>query len=125
MEYVVERLSRGNQRQFALVTGLDPATVNRLVKGVYRLNERQIAAIVAVWPSLNPDFLRGLSEDTGLPDTPRDSLAHQLEMKDLEIEHLKDKVALLTWVLETIVNQSVSTLSTKDVDKIMRKIDEK
>ena len=125
MEYLVTRLSRGNQRQFALVTGIDPATVNRLLKGVYKLNERQIEAIVAVWPSINPDFLRGLSEDTGLPETPRDTFLHQLELKDLEIEHLKDKVSLLTWMLETIVNQSDKKVINNNVDNLLKKIGEK
>ena len=120
MTLLVERLTHGNQRQFATVTGIQHATVNRLCKGIIKLNERYIEQIVSVWPSLNPDFLRGLSEDTGLPETPRESYAHALEMKDLEIEHLKDKISLLTWVLETLIGQQHNK---GIVDNLLKNID--
>ena len=114
MTLLIDRLERGNQRQFASATKIQPATVNRLLKGIVKLNERYIGQIITAYPSVNVDFLRGLSDDTGLPETARESYAHALEMKDLEIKHLKDKIELLTWMLETFANQSVAKDTNND-----------
>lgn len=105
MTLLVDRLEHGNQRQFAFKTKIQPATINRLMKGIVKLNERYIDLILAAYPSVSSDFLHGQSDDTGLPETVRETYAHTIEMKDLEIKHLKDKVELLTWMLENVVKQ--------------------
>lgn len=101
LKLLVSRLTGGNQREFARKCGLQPATVCRLINGSYSMSEKYINKICEGYPSVNADYLRGLSDAPVYDDLSAE------KAKDDEIARLKHENEVLRWVIQQFGNQGV------------------
>lgn len=99
LKEVVRLVSRGSQAAFARLCGLPTASVSRLLSGEYRLTENYIGKICGKVDGLNPDYLRGLSDDMGIRNV---QLTTEDELKSLraEVVELKEEVRMLKWLIK-------------------------
>ena len=98
LKEVVRLVSRGNQAAFSRLCNLPTASLSRLLSGEYRLTENYIAKICDRVDGLNPDYLRGLSDNLGIVDIHR-TMEEELVMQREEIAKLKDEVKMLKWLI--------------------------
>lgn len=99
---IVRRLAGGNQREFSKKCGLQPATTCRLLNGTYAMSEKYIVKICSAYQTVNPDYLRGMSDVALLTDTP----TH--DPKDDEIARLKHENEILKWVIQQLGGQRIN-----------------
>lgn len=103
LKVVVDRVEEGNQRRFADRCGLQYATVNRLLKGVFKMSEHYVREICKAYPNVNPDFLRGEADAPFFVEPVPES------EKDAELERLRHENAVLRWVIQQFGNKAVDT----------------
>lgn len=99
LKEVVRLVSYGRQADFARLCGIPTASLSRLLSGEYRMTENYIRKICAKVAELNPDYLRGLSDDPGIVDVHR---TREDELRELrkEVAELREQVKVFKWLIK-------------------------
>ena len=99
LEAVIRAVSPRSHAQFARMTGLQPASLSRLLKGEYRMSLYYADKIVGGVEGLNRDYLLGKSDYMGTiadaPDYP--GMVSELQKRVAELE---DEVGMLKWLIK-------------------------
>lgn len=65
IELLIREVAHGSQSEFARAIGTDGPLINRLLSGVYRITTKRAVQISSAYPSVNYDWLVGLSDYPG------------------------------------------------------------
>lgn len=103
LKLVIDSLCGGSQARFASAVSIERSMLNKMVKGIYPVTEKTILRITSRYPSINPDYLRGRSDDAGdLVLRPTISKDDIIKAKDEEIAYLRKSIDLLERLVQTI-----------------------
>lgn len=99
---VIDRLTHGNQREFAIKTGIIPPTINKIIKGTIPLTPHRVATICAAYPEISYDFLlRG--EGPALVTDTKDDIGEENRKLKAQVAELTSKVELLERIIAKLV----------------------
>jgi len=92
--YIVERVAGGNQSEFSRKCGINPPTLNKIIKGRngLRLTDFYRKKIIAAYPIVRETFLIGGEFPSGLED---DSTQMTMDEMRQEITRLRKIIDIL------------------------------
>ena len=105
LAYVI-RCTGMTQKEFAGKVGLIPPTINKLTSGVLKMTEQYIVRICDAFPDINPDYLRGESNDAGIA-APLDIVRiykDRIKEKDDVINRLLDEMEMQRRVIARLLD---------------------
>lgn len=95
LKFVIKKVAYDNQALFARTCGVPPASVTKLIKGEYILTEKYASKFVKAYPSINPAFLLGESDN---PGTFMDR-----ETLESEVAYLRDENKRLKLIIDKLI----------------------
>lgn len=104
--FLVQRLEAGNQKSFALRTGISESSLSRIMSGTLHIT-KHIDTIVKTYPYVNRDWLEtgeGYSGDLTV-EMARERLLRIIRIKDETIETLRKELEIQQVVIEKFLKK--------------------
>lgn len=95
LKFVIKKVAYDNQALFARTCGVPPASVSKLIKGEYILTEKYASKFVKAYPSINPAFLLGESDNPGA--------FMDKEELELEVANLREENKRLKLIIDKLI----------------------